>query len=117
MEVPMDLVDRFKTIRRDKFTDPPSSAIFMYLDSASYVVQNVLWRIVTSEQWLVCIPLVHELTLIVSVHEHYGHVGAKKYAFVLKEPFDFPNLYRRIRFIVSHCDICQHAKHRTVRFM
>lgn len=43
------------------------------------------WRFVTSEKWLVCIPHIHELSIIMSVHELYGHIGAKKYAAVLKE--------------------------------
>jgi hypothetical protein len=72
-------------------------------------------RFATSEQWLVCIPSVHEFALIVSVHELYGHVGARKCAAALKEMCYFPNLHHRIRFIISRCDVCQRSKCRTVR--
>ena len=128
MEIPpqhsIELIEIFKNLRKDQFTDPRLSTIFINLDSSSSqlhmwykIYDGVLFyrRFVSSEQWLVCIPSVHELTLIVSVHELYGHVGSKKCASVLKEVCYFPNLYRRIHFIVSHCDICQRSKHRTVR--
>jgi len=87
----MNLVDRFKTLRRDQFNDPRSSAIFTDLDSPSNqlhawykIYDGVLFfrRFVPSKQWLVCIPSIRELILIISVHEFYGHVGVKKCASV-----------------------------------
>jgi len=121
---PKELVDSFKTLRQDQFTDYRLATIFMDLESPLgslhkfYKIYNgVLFfrRFPSSEQWLVCIPSVHELLVVVSVHEAYGHVGAKKCAAVLKEVCYFPNFHRRIRFILTRCDLCQRTKYRTVR--
>jgi len=99
---PKELVDSFKTLRQDQFTDYRLATIFMDLESPLgslhkfYKIYNgVLFfrRFPSSEQWLVCIPSVHELLVVVSVHEAYGHVGAKKCAAVLKEVCYFPNLH------------------------
>jgi len=72
-------------------------------------------RFNSSKQWLVCILSVHEFSVVVSVHEFYGHVGAKKCATVLKKVCYFPNGHGRIRFILARCDLRQRTKYRTIR--
>jgi len=123
-ELPTELVDSFKTLRQDQSTDSRLAVVLMDLESPLGTLHNfykihngVLFfrRFTSSEQWLVCIPSVHEFSVVVSVHEFYGHVGARKCAAVLKEACYFPNLSRRIRSILAHCDLCQRTKHRTVR--
>lgn len=81
------------------------------------IYEKVLFfrRYDNSEHWLVCIPEKHQLSLIMSIHEMYGHVGARNTAAILKEICSFPNLNQRVRCTVARCDLCQRTKHRTIR--
>lgn len=123
-KLPIDFINKFKDLRSVQSQDRRLSIIFTKLsgpmsslNSFYKIYEGVLFyrRFPSSEHWLVCIPARYELALINSIHELYGHVGPKKCISVVKEICIFPNLHRRIRHVVSCCDLCQRAKTSTVR--
>jgi len=124
-KLPPEHIDSFKDLHHDQYTDLCLSVIFKKLEvsceslvnSYYHIHEDVLFfrRYTESEHWLVCITAVHEVVLITSIHEYYSHVEARKCVLALKEICVFPNLYRRIRFVISHSHLYQRTKHLTVR--
>lgn len=99
----------------DMITNPynNNSSVFCHY----CLVEGVLFycRYSSSDSWLVCIPSERINELIVSVHCHFGHVGAKKCILAISEFCFFKSLQFRVRQIIKRCDLCQRSKISTTR--
>ncbi|CAI6372039.1 unnamed protein product [Macrosiphum euphorbiae] len=72
-------------------------------------------RHLSSDKWLVCVPLHRVNELITKFHIHFGHVGPKKCISAIRDVCFFRGLSGNVRRIVKSCDLCQRAKFSTVR--
>lgn len=119
-------LESFQHIVQEQNKDPELAKIMNLLSEETvpipvkqryYLYQGTLFyrRYVTSDTWLVCIPLHRREELIQSFHEHFGDVGPKKCITVMRDVCYFRGLSKHVRRIVRSCDLCQRSKHSTVR--
>jgi hypothetical protein len=60
--------------------------------------------------WKVCLSSEMEEPFILDYHQRFGHMGIDKTYHLIKQHAIFPNVYRKVRQIVTKCDICQKCK-------
>ncbi|KAK3916529.1 Transposon Tf2-9 polyprotein [Frankliniella fusca] len=65
--------------------------------------------------WRAVVPVSLQSDIIVAAHLSIGHFGARKVVTVLQERFTWRHMEKHIRKKLATCDLCQRAKHRTVR--
>lgn len=69
----------------------------------------------SQSSWSVCLPKHLIQTVVVALHDYYGHVGPLKTARAIKPICYFPSFRKKVTQIVQACDLCQRCKHRTTR--
>lgn len=65
--------------------------------------------------WKAVVPEQLRQEVIVAAHEAIGHFGAKKVLALIKERLVWHGMDRQVRAVLAACDLCQRAKHPTVR--
>ncbi|KAE8746831.1 hypothetical protein FOCC_FOCC006469 [Frankliniella occidentalis] len=80
------------------------------------VFGGVLFRQVSpSVIWRAVVPAALQSEVVTAPHMSIGHFGARKVVAVLRDRLTWRHMEKHVRQRLATCDICQRAKHRTVR--
>ena len=61
--------------------------------------------------WKATLPECLEIHFIQYVHTSLGHAGVDKCAWEINPSFRIKNIGRKVRGLITSCDICQRVKH------
>jgi hypothetical protein len=61
--------------------------------------------------WRPMLPSSLENKVITFVHLSLGHAGSEKCIAEIAHTFNIKNICRKLRKILSYCDVCQRVKH------
>ncbi|KAK3909260.1 Retrovirus-related Pol polyprotein from transposon 412 [Frankliniella fusca] len=65
--------------------------------------------------WRAVVPAALQADVTLAAHEAIGHLGARKVIDMLNERLTWNKMTRQVRQRLSACDLCQRAKHFTLR--
>lgn len=119
IKLPPDLNKKIKSLPEAQSADAILGPIIASLKSDPNSVYHnkytlhkdlLFMRISEDSPYLACLPNNLVNTFVQAYHETLGHFGVYKTWTALKHDFFWPNMFRNIKRIIKHCDICQRAK-------
>ena len=121
-----DVVRKLKGLARLQAADPtlnnllsPAKPISQCdLNEVYGVKDQILYKLVgrDDKMWRAYIPISIEDDVIRMYHESLGHSGADRVCLTIEQDFYIKKLGKKVRKIVSNCELCQKAKPMNVKF-
>lgn len=89
-------------------TDPVTSKLLAWYCTSG----GILFRRAGAgvDGWRICIPKVWVDKLVIHVHKANGHFGEKKTLWLLQSSYYWSGMAKRVRKLVSCCELCQKTK-------
>ena len=101
---------KIKQLRALQLADAELAKYFENPPKFYSVDDGVLFRYKPNGEKVVCLPVHVVPEVVLYLHQELGHAGTTKTYTILVQYFYCKNLYKRIKRVVTSCDICQKTK-------